>query len=186
MKTRYAILLFSAAFIAQSTMLRYIAIYDVSPNILLCLVIVFAFLYDEPLGVVFGVIFGILWDVEFGLYIGVSAVSQMAAALLTMRIKRYLNHELLLPALAAGLSGTVLNNVVYWGLYKLTGIPHTLSYILRPQPILIVYNLLFVAIFHLILRRGVIRHRKDRDFKGKFQETKGFVRADSKKRKVLM
>jgi rod shape-determining protein MreD len=186
MKTRYAILLFSLAFVVQSTMLRYIAIRDVSPNILLCLVIVFAFLYDEPLGVVFGVIFGILWDMEFGLYVGVSAVSQMTAALLVTRLKRYLNHELVLPALAAGLVGVTLNNAVYWSLYKLTGIPHTLPYILGPQPILIAYNLLFVMIFHLIFRRGVIRHRKDRDFKGKFQEAKGFVRVDSKKRKVLL
>jgi rod shape-determining protein MreD len=184
-KTRYAVLLFSAVFIVQSTMLRYIAIRDVSPNVLLCLVIVFAFLYDEPIGVVFGVIFGILWDLEFGLYVGVSAISQMAAALLTMRIKRYLNHELLLPALAAGLAGMILNNAVYWSIHKLAGIPHTLLYILKPQPVLIAYNLLFVTIFHLILRRGVIRHRKDRDFKGKFQEAKGFVRVDSKKRKIL-
>jgi rod shape-determining protein MreD len=165
---RYAIPIFLAAFIVQSTMLRYIAVRDVSPNILLCLVIVFAFLYDEPFGIVFGVIFGILWDIEFGLYIGVSAVSQMSAALLAMRIKRYLNHELLLPALAAGLAGMLLNNIVYWAVYKLAGIPHTLLYILGMQPTLIAYNLLFVTIFHLIFRRGVIRHRKDRDYKGGF------------------
>jgi rod shape-determining protein MreD len=174
-KTRYAILLFIAAFIAQASLLRRIAIHDVSPNILLCLVIVFAFLYEEPLGVVFGIVFGILWDAEFGMYVGISAVSQMAAALTAMIIKRYLNHELLLPALVSGLAGIILNNGVYWGLYKLTGIPHTLLYILRMQPILIAYNLLFVMIFHVILRRGVIRHRKDRDFKGGFKEAKGFI-----------
>jgi rod shape-determining protein MreD len=175
LKTRYAIPIFLAAFVVQSAALRYIAIRDVSPNILLCLVIVFAFLYDEPFGACFGVIFGILWDIEFGLYVGVSAVSQMAAALAVMRIKRYLNHELLLPALAAGLAGTALNNVVYWGLYKLTGIPHTLLYILEMQPVLIAYNLLFVMLFHLILRRSVIRHRKDREYKGGFKEAKGFI-----------
>jgi rod shape-determining protein MreD len=175
MKTRYAVLLFAAAFIAQTTVLRYIAIADVSPNILLCLVIVCAFLYEEPIGLVFGVVFGILWDMEFGLYIGVSAVSQLAAALAVMRIKRYLNHELLLPALAAGVAGVILNNTVYWGIYKLTGIPHTFLYILGLQPILIAYDLLCVMIFHLIFRRGVIRHRKDRDFKGGFSEAKGFI-----------
>lgn len=175
MKTRYAILLFMAAFVIQASVLRYIAVYDVSPNVLLCLVIVFAFLYDEPLGLVFGVVFGILWDTEFGLYIGISAVSQMSAALAVMKIKQYLNHELLIPALVSGLAGVILNNTVYWGLYKLTGIPHTLIYILRLQPVLIAYNLLFVMIFHLILRRGVIRHRKDRDYKGGFKEAKGFI-----------
>jgi rod shape-determining protein MreD len=174
-KLRRAIPIFLLAFVAQSALLRYIAICGVSPNILLCLVIVFAFLYEEPLGIVFGIAFGILWDIGFGLYIGVSAVSQTAAALAVMRIKRYLNHELLLPALAAGLAGAVLNNAVYWGLYKLTGIPHTLLYILKTQPLLIAYDLLFVMIFHLIFRRGVIRHRKDREYKGGFKEAKGFI-----------
>ncbi|MDR2132548.1 MAG: rod shape-determining protein MreD [Clostridiales Family XIII bacterium] len=175
MKTRYAVVAFLLAFVAQATMLRYIAIRDVSPNILLCLVIVFAFLYDEPFGIVFGVLFGILWDVEFGMYVGISAVSQMSAALLTMRIKRYLNHELLLPALAAGLAGVLLNNAVYWTLYKLTGIPHTPVYILKMQPALLAYNLPVVTLFHLLLRRGVIRHRKDREYKGGFKEAKGFI-----------
>jgi rod shape-determining protein MreD len=175
MKTRYAFLIFLAAFMAQATLLRYIAINDVSPNILLCLVIVFAFLYDEPLGAVFGVAFGILWDVEFGLYAGVSAVSQLSAALAASRIKRYLNHELLLPALASGVAGVVLNEAVYWGIYKLAGAPRSIAGILRRQPILIAYNLLFVMIFHLILRRGVIKHRKDQDFKGGFKEAKGFI-----------
>jgi rod shape-determining protein MreD len=175
MKTRYAILIFLAAFAVQASLLRYIAVYGVSPNLLLCLVIVFAFLYDEPFGAVFGVAFGILWDIEFGMYVGISAVSQMSAALAVMRIKRYLNHELLLPALVSGLAGVILNNAVYWGLYRLTGAPHTLMYILRMQPALIAYNLLFVMVFHLILRRGVIRHRKDRDYKGGFREAKGFI-----------
>jgi rod shape-determining protein MreD len=174
-KTRYAVPIFLAAFIAQSSLLRYIAVQGVSPNLLLCLVIVFAFLYEEPFGAVFGVVFGILWDMEFGVYVGISAVSQMSAALVVMRISRYLNHELLLPALVSGLAGVILNNAVYWGLYKLTGIPHTLMYILRAQPILIAYNLLFVMILHIILRRGVIRHRKDRDYKGGFNEAKGFI-----------
>jgi rod shape-determining protein MreD len=169
MKTRYAFPIFLLAFVVQASMLRYIAIRDVSPNILLCLVIVFAFLYDEPFGVILGVVFGILWDMEFGLYVGISAVSQMSAALLVMRIKRYLNHELLLPALAAGLAGVLLNNLVYWSLYKLAGIPHTLLYILGMQPVLIGYNLLFVMLFHLVFRRGVIRHGKDRAYKGGFQ-----------------
>jgi hypothetical protein len=68
-----------------------------------------------------------------------------------------------------------LHNIVYWGLYKLTGIPHTLLYILGMQPAWIAYNLLFVLILHLILRRGVIRHRKDREYKGGFKEAKGFI-----------
>jgi hypothetical protein len=67
------------------------------------------------------------------------------------------------------LAGVLLNNIVYWGVYKLTGIPHTLLYILGMQLVLIAYNLLFVMLFHLVFRRGVIRHRKDREYKGGFQ-----------------
>jgi rod shape-determining protein MreD len=160
--------------IVQSTLLRYAAINGVSPNLLLCLVVVFAFLYDEPYGLTLGAVSGLLWDFNFGIYIGVSGISFMCAALAMMLLKQYLNHELLLPAVVGGLIGSVLNNAVYWGIYKMAGIPHTWLYILKLQPTLIAYNVALVVVLHLFLRRGVIRHRKDQYYKGGFREASGF------------
>jgi rod shape-determining protein MreD len=174
MKPRYAFLIFAAAYTVQSTLLRYVTVQGVSPNLLLSLVIVFAFLYEEPLGFAFGAVFGLLWDMQFGLYAGVSGISFMTAALAMTWLKKYLNHELPLPALVGGLLGSVLNNAVFWGIYKLTGIPHTLRYILGMQPALIACDVAMVLILHLIFRRGVIRHRKDREYKGGFKEAGRF------------
>ncbi|MDR0424548.1 MAG: rod shape-determining protein MreD [Clostridiales Family XIII bacterium] len=173
MKTRYVIFIFAAAFIAQSTVLRYVAVNGVSPNLVLCLVIVFAFLYDEPYGIALGAVFGVLLDLNFGMYVGVSGISFMCAAVAMGQLKKYLNHELALPAMVGGLMGSILNNTVYWGIYKIAGVPHSLAYILKMQPTSIVYNVVLVIALHLILRRGVIRHRKDLYYKGSFREARG-------------
>jgi hypothetical protein len=156
MKTRYAVIIFASAYIIQSTLLRCVTIYDTSPNLILCLVIVFAFLYDEPIGLAMGALFGLLWDMQFGVYAGVSGISFMSAAL------------------AGGVLGSVLNSAGFWGVYKLTGVPHTLRYILDMQPALIACDVVMVLLLHLIFRRGVIRHRKDRAYKGGFREARGF------------
>lgn len=174
MKTRYVVFIFIAALAVQSTVLRYVAVNGVSPNLLLCLVIVFAFLYDEPYGIAFGAVFGVLLDLHFGMYVGISGISFMSAAVAMTLLKKYLNHELVLPAVVGGLIGSALNSVVYWGLYKIAGVPHTLAYILKMQPTVIIYNVVLVVILHLILRQGVIRHRKDLYYKGSFREARGF------------
>ncbi|MDR3295525.1 MAG: rod shape-determining protein MreD [Clostridiales Family XIII bacterium] len=176
MNKRYAALIFAVAFIVQATVLRYAAVQGQSPNLLLCLAVIFAFLYEKPYGLVLGAVSGVLWDMEFGTVTGVSGISFMAAALSAAWLKQYLNHEFLLPALLGGLLGSVLNSAVFWGLYKLTGAPHTWAYILGIQPVLIGYNLVLTLILQLIFRRGVIRHRKDKDFKGGFREARGFIK----------
>ncbi|MDR1571111.1 MAG: rod shape-determining protein MreD [Clostridiales Family XIII bacterium] len=170
MRMRSAAIVFVVAFAIQPTLLRCAAIGGVTPNLLLCLVIVFAFLYDEPMGLALGAAFGLLWDLAFGLYAGVSGISFMATALAMTRLRKYLNHELPLPAIVAGVVGSSLNSLVYWGIYKLAGAPHSLMYILDAQPALIAYNVVAVFALHLALRGGVIRHRKDQYYKGGFRE----------------
>ncbi|GHU49856.1 hypothetical protein FACS1894127_4050 [Clostridia bacterium] len=174
MRTMHGVIFFIIAFAVQSTLLRYFTINGVAPNLLLCLVIVFAFLYDRPYGIVFGTIFGVLWDISFGIYVGISSIALLFVALAMILLKKFLNHELLLPALVGGLAGSLINNGIYWGLYMLLGIPHSMTYILKSQPTLIVYNTVLVLVLHLILRRGVIRHRRDQYYKGGFREASGF------------
>ncbi|MDR0570733.1 MAG: rod shape-determining protein MreD [Clostridiales Family XIII bacterium] len=174
MRTRGAVFFFAAAFVIQATLLRGAAFDGVSPNLLLSAAIVFAFLYEKPYGLALGAAFGLLWDLNFGIYVGVSAISVMCAALAMMLLKRFLNHELVLPALVGALMASALNNAVYWGIYKLLGIPHSLFYILKPQLTLIAYNTLLALALHLVLRRGVIRHRRDQYYKGGFREVGGF------------
>jgi rod shape-determining protein MreD len=174
MKYRYAFLIFFAAFTLQSTLIRYIAVKNVAPNLLLCLVAVFSFLYEDYYGMVMGVIFGIIWDLSLGPYAGVTGVAFLAAALTASFLKRYWNHEHALPDFFASLLGTVAYVLVFWLTYKLAGVPHSAIYILKRQPIFFAYNAIFSIIFHWIFARSVIRHRMDRRYKGVFEPAKNF------------
>lgn len=173
MKYRYAIPIFIVAFLIQSTVLRSIAILGTSPNLLLCLVIVFSFLYEEQVGLVLGAFFGAAWDICFGMFIGVSGISFIAASLGVMLLKNYLNHEHVIPAFFASILGTIINSVVFWGINMLLGAPQTVTYVLSLQPILIGYNVIFVIILHLIFVRDVIKHRRDNYYKGNFKAARG-------------
>ena len=160
MKTRSAIIIFILAFIIQVTLLRYIAINNVAPNLLLCLVIVFTFLYDKPFGILFGVLLGFLWDMNFGIYMGVSSAGLLIVAITILLFKKPFNSESIIPAILAGIIGSVLFSCIYLSVYKLMGMPHSIYYLLRPQPYLILYNVVTVMVFHIILRRGIIRNKR--------------------------
>jgi len=160
MKTRTAIIIFSLAFIIQTTLLRYIAIDHTAPNLLLCLVIVFSFMYNEPFGILFSVIFGLLWDINFGIYMGVSAIGLLVVAMAMVLFRKPFNRESFLLALLGGVIGSILYSCIYLGAYKLLGLPHSIYYLLKPQLYMIMYNVAIVMILHLILRQGIIRNKK--------------------------
>ena len=160
MRTRTAIIIFALVFVVQATLLRYIAINQTAPNLLLCFVIVFSFMYDKPLGILLGVLFGLLWDINFGIYMGVSSISLLIVALTMVLFRRPFNSESFLLAVLGGVIGSLLYNFVYLGAYKLLGLPHSVYYLLKPQPYMMLYNVVIVMILHLILRQGIIRNKR--------------------------
>ena len=180
MKTHTAIIVFILAFITQATWLRFLAINDITPNLLLCLVIVFTFLYNKPYGVLFGVLLGFLWDMNFGIYMGVSSASLLIVAITILIFKKPFNSESILPAIIAGIIGSVLFSCIYLSVYKLMGAPHSISYLLKPQPYLILYNVVIVMVFHIILRRSIIRNKR-REYYGSGYNMIGRFQAKGKK-----
>ena len=73
MKNFKLFLVFFICFIVQSTLLSHFSILGVSPNLILVLLMVFSFYFEDYSGIVFGVIFGIMQDIAFGQVIGFSA-----------------------------------------------------------------------------------------------------------------
>ncbi|MEL7658797.1 MAG: rod shape-determining protein MreD, partial [Bacillota bacterium] len=71
MKYRYSFLLFFIGFILQSTIMNHIRIFQMSPNLVLCLVVIFSFLYEGYHGIVFGILFGLISDICFAEIIGI-------------------------------------------------------------------------------------------------------------------
>lgn len=166
MKYPYAILIFFFTFIIQTTVLHNIAIMGYSPNLLLCLVVVFTFLYKEKYGLILGVLFGLLLDLTCGQFVGISALAFLSVHIVVSFLKNFLNQEHLLPDMVLSLIGTVIYYLVYWALYALMGSPYSIVHVLISIAVLMIYNLLPTVIFHLLLVRGIIKHRRDKQFEG--------------------
>ena len=93
MKFRYSFLTFLIAFILQTTVMNHFGIFQMSPNLILCLVVIYSFLYQGFNGIINGILFGLLLDVCFAEIIGVAALSNFIVALICIELKRYLNKD---------------------------------------------------------------------------------------------
>lgn len=164
---------FLLAFILQTTILKHIAIMGYSPNILLCLVVVCSFLYDEKIGLIYGIVFGLLLDLSTGLYIGPTAIAFILVHFFVIGMRVIFNHERLLPELLLAAVSTPIFMFVYWGLYKIAASPVSIMIVLKALPILLVYNGAIMILLHLLLARGVIRHKADSNLTGKYTFHKG-------------
>ena len=159
MKYRYACLAFLIAFILQSSILHNISLFGIAPNLILVLVIVCAFLFDELHGLVFGILFGLLQDLLFSDLIGISAVGYFIVALGVTEAKRYLYRDNILSVIFISVAGTLSYNVIYWAISRLFGGIHEFVFMLVRQPVSILYNLAFVFVLYWIIVRKIIRYR---------------------------
>jgi rod shape-determining protein MreD len=175
-KKRYiwGVLWFFLAFILQTTVLKHVAILGWSPNILLCLVAVYSFLYEEKIGLVMGIIFGILLDFSINLYIGPSSFAFVLAYGVAMIIKRVFNNERLLPEILLATLVTPIYLFVIWLFYIIGGNPMPISVVISALPVLILYNDIIVVLLHVLLVRGVIKRKQEAGFKGNFKLRGGF------------
>lgn len=140
----------------------------VSPNIILCFIIVFAFLFDNYQCFVFSIIFGILHDFCFSETIGVATISYFLVALGVYGIHGFVNKENRLSVILAAIGGTLLYSLIFWSASTVFGASYSIIAMLRVQPIFVLYNAVIVMIFYTALIGKVVRHRDDNKFKGKF------------------
>lgn len=162
MKYKYAFIIFFICFILQSSLMHHFSIFGVAPNLVLCLVIIFSFLYDSYHGVVFGPIFGLIQDIFFSEIIGVAALSYLLIALISLELNRYFYRESYASVLIASLVGTSCYGLFYWGITKLLGIENAFIYMLKIEIILLIYNGFVMLIMYRIMSRRVIKHPSDK------------------------
>ena len=63
MKYWKAGIFFLIAFFIQTSLLNLISVGSYTPNLLLCLVVIFSFLYEKDMyGLVYGAVFGLIYD----------------------------------------------------------------------------------------------------------------------------
>jgi rod shape-determining protein MreD len=162
MKYYIAIPVFLLAFLIQTTVLYHVTIFGYTPNLLLCLVIVFSFLYEEHYGLILGLAFGAMLDVSTSWYFGVQTITFLLTYTFVTLLRRVFNHETLLPDMLMAVIATPLNVFFVWGVYRLAGSPMTVMIPLRSLPVLVISQCILTGVLHLIFVRSVIRYRRDR------------------------
>lgn len=162
MKYRYSFILFAIFFIIQSTVLNHLSVFGVTANLILCAVIAFSFLYEDYNGLINGIIFGMLLDLCFSPIVGIAALCNMVIALYAMEMKRYLYKESLVSILIVSFSGTIIYQLIYWGLGRMFDSPISFIYVAKLSGVLLLYNGIALMLIYFFMRKHVIKHRKDR------------------------
>lgn len=166
MKYRYAFLFYLAAFFIRPVLWGLFPLIGDHMDLVLCLTVVFTFIYDDVLpGLFFGPIFALLQDVLYGEYIGPSALSLSVVVILVLIVREYVNTENILNAVLALLFSTWLFASLYWSVYYLAGSPYTYAFAMKILPLRLLFNTAAGTVLYLILIRSVVRHRKDRYFR---------------------
>lgn len=169
MKYLYTFIIFFIGFLLQSTLMNIISVLGVTPNLVLCIAIVVAFLFDDGQSLIFGVLFGLIQDICFGKIVGIAAFCYLMIMLIADEAKRLINRENMLSAIILTIGGTFIYNVLYWVMTFLFDGTYSVMVMLRMQPIAIVYNVVVTIVLYLLLIRKVVKHPSDKYIKGRFK-----------------
>ncbi|MDR1067850.1 MAG: rod shape-determining protein MreD [Clostridiales Family XIII bacterium] len=166
MRYYFAAPIFLLAFLLQTTVFWRVTIFGYSPNLLLCLVVVFSFLYEERFGLVLGAVFGCLLDIATSPYVGPQAITFVMVYIAARLLRNVFNHEKLIPDVLTALIATPVNVLFVWLIYRLCGVPTNFIFALKPLLPLLLMHAVITALLHLIFVRSVIRYRHDRRYTG--------------------
>lgn len=162
MKLRYMILFFLAAFFLQSTVLNEISIFGVTPNLILCLVILFSFWYGGYQVMGLGIFFGLLQDLCLGELIGIAAICYLAVSIGILLTQHLLYRDSILSVFFLTLVSTAVYELLYWLIHTAMGGTAHILYALSILPLLILYNCAVTMFISLLFRRRMTKYPQDR------------------------
>lgn len=177
MKYRYSFLLFLAAFILQTTVMNNFKIFQISPNLILCLVVIFSFLYEGYHGMIFGIVFGFISDICFAEIIGIAAMCNFTVALICVEFKRYLYKESMVSVSIVSAVGTAVYALLYWSINRMLGNGADFLFVMKKEAVLLIYHIIITLAIYQAVSRSVIKHRGDRYmYRGNLQEARSLNR----------
>ncbi|MDR2610829.1 MAG: rod shape-determining protein MreD [Clostridiales Family XIII bacterium] len=169
MKTmRYyaAVPIFLFAFLLQTTVLWKLPVFGSSPNLLLCLVVIFSFLYEERYGLILGALFGVLLDIATSALIGPQAITFVAVYLIVRVLRNVFNHEKLIPDVLMALIATPVNLFLVWLINRICGVPEHIIFVVKALLPLLLMHMAITALLHPLFARTAIRYRSDSRYEG--------------------
>jgi rod shape-determining protein MreD len=178
LKYRHSFLLLLVAFILQSTVINHFSIYGVTPNLILCFIVILSFLFGGYDGIIFGILFGLAIDVSFSPVIGITAICNVIAALFCLEMRRYLYKDNVLSIIIVSVLSTLCHALIYWGLLSMLGKHFNILYLLYIQGIAIGYNGIVAIILYMIISRNIRRQRRNRYmYRNSLQEARSLYKS---------
>lgn len=154
------------AFLIQTSLLNLVSVAGRTPNLLLCLVVVLSFLYEnEMYGVVYGAVFGLLYDLCFGIVFGPTAISLVVVSIFILFVREAANIENIVNMWVVAAVSILIYYTSYWALLHLAGNPTGILYMLKNLPIVFIYSFVVITVAYIILIKRAVKHRKDRYFR---------------------
>ncbi len=159
-------LIFLIAFLIQPSFLNMINIAGYTPNLLLCLTVIFTFLYDgEYYGPVYGVVFGLLYDICYSYVIGPTAISLLIVSALVIALRIFANVENIISMWVVSVLAFLSYHLINWTLFKIAGSPQGLLHALSYSFWVICYSMIVITVMYLFMIKRTERYHKDRYFK---------------------
>ncbi|MDD3168091.1 MAG: rod shape-determining protein MreD [Eubacteriales bacterium] len=178
MKYKFSFLIYLLAFILQTTVLNHFGIFQMSPNVILCLVVIFSFLYEGYHGIIYGLVFGLVSDICFAEIIGVAPLCYFTVALICIEMKRYLYKDSRISVTIVISIGTIVYALLYWSAYRMLGMSADFLYVMEKEAILLIYHIILTLAIYQMINRSVIRHSGDRYmYRGNLQEARSLNRS---------
>lgn len=153
----------------QSTLALNFNIAGVTPNFVLCLTVVFSFLYQGNQGLVCGVAFGLLQDIGFSILTGPSSLIYFLIAFVMSEVRHYLYRDSILNLFFASAIGTGLYYPLHWAILKVFKGSYDFLYMLRDLPVLFILHFIIIIIFYLTVGKRSNRYPEDRFYKSRRQ-----------------
>ena len=177
MKYKFSFLFFLIAFILQSTVFNHFGIFGMSPNLVLCMVVIFSFLYEGYHGIIYALLFGLIIDICYAEVIGIASIGLFSVALVCGELKRYLYKESMVSVTIVSLVTTTVYALIYWGIYRMLGRAFDFLYVMEKEAILLGYHVLVTLIIYHFVSKN-FKHRSDRYmYRGNLQEARSLYRS---------
>ena len=147
-------LIYAAGFLLQCTVFNAVAVFGVTPGIILVLTVIYSFFFEKPDGLVLSVIFGILQDLFFGQVIGISALIYLVIGLLLKLVRTgvYRDNKILLLFVTAAV--TLAYTAAYWLLNNMMlQADINFLYSLKRVPVSIAWNYVVLLVLLPLARR---------------------------------
>lgn len=162
MKLRYIIITFAAALLIQTTLLNQLSLFGVTPNLILCVVVLFSFWFDGYGTMGTGIVFGLLQDLAHGELIGIAAICYFFISLGIWLTKHLLYRDNVLSIFFLTLVTTSVYEFLYWIIHAAMGGTAHILYMLSILPLLLIYNCIITIGAYFIFGRKLVKYPGDR------------------------